>query len=94
MIEIILTKRSLYGELHVYVGRPLRCPIKLLLCDHSSDIIADDVFRSLLTFPNVLVTCHQAFLTSDAIREIAHVTLDNVRCFMSAAECANRVVNT
>lgn len=67
---------------------------KLFLRDHSSDIIADDVFRSLLTFPNVLVTCHQAFLTSDAIREIAHVTLDNVRCFMTGVECANRVVNT
>jgi D-lactate dehydrogenase len=63
----------------------------LFFVDHSSEIIGDDLFRSLLTFPNVLVTCHQGFFTTEAIREIAHVTLDNVRCFMTGSECANRV---
>ena len=37
----------------------------------------------LLTFPNVLVTAHQAFLTHEALNEIARVTVENVRRFAS-----------
>ena len=37
----------------------------------------------LLTFPNVLVTAHQAFLTREALNEIARVTVENVRRFTS-----------
>src|SRR5262245_31437139 len=47
--------------------------------DHSSDIIADDVFARLLTFPNVLITGHQAYFTEPALRAIAETTVDNVR---------------
>jgi len=36
----------------------------------------------LLTFPNVLVTAHQAFLTHEALSEIARVTVENVRRFI------------
>lgn len=57
--------------------------------DHSSDIIADDVFQRLMTFPNVLVTGHQGFFTMEAMREIAAVTFANLTCFMQGAECAN-----
>lgn len=61
----------------------------LFFHDHSSDIIADDVFQRLLTFPNVLVTGHQGFFTIEAMREIAAVTFDNLGCFMQGALCAN-----
>jgi D-lactate dehydrogenase len=61
----------------------------LFFHDHSSDIIADDVFQRLMTFPNVLVTGHQGFFTIEAMREIAAVTFDNLDCFLRGATCAN-----
>jgi len=45
--------------------------------DLSNEILADDVIARLLTFPNVLVTGHQAFFTAEALRAIAETTLDN-----------------
>nr|AGU10777.1 D-isomer specific 2-hydroxyacid dehydrogenase, NAD binding domain [uncultured organism] len=61
----------------------------LFFHDHSSDIIADDVFQRLMTFPNVLVTGHQGFFTIEAMREIAAVTFDNLDCFLRGATCVN-----
>lgn len=46
--------------------------------DLSSEIIQDDVFQRLLTFPNVLVTGHQAFFTRNALTRIADTTLGNL----------------
>ena len=46
--------------------------------DLSNEIIDDDVFQRLLTFPNVLVTGHQAFLTEDALTAIATTTLQGL----------------
>lgn len=46
--------------------------------DLSNEIIQDDVFQRLLTFPNVLVTGHQAFFTEEALTAIAETTLGNV----------------
>lgn len=43
--------------------------------DLSNEIIQDDVFQRLLTFPNVLITGHQAFLTEEALSAIAQTTL-------------------
>jgi len=47
--------------------------------DHSGDVLQDDELSRLLTFPNVLITAHQAFLTDEALREIARVTLTNLQ---------------
>jgi len=47
----------------------------------SDQILQDDVFARLLTFPNVLVTGHQAFFTEDAMRAIAATTIDNLSGF-------------
>jgi D-lactate dehydrogenase len=41
--------------------------------------LEDDVLARLLTFPNVLITAHQAFLTREALNDIARVTVENVR---------------
>ncbi len=49
--------------------------------DLSQEIIRDDVFARLLTFPNVLVTAHQAFFTQEAVGRIAATTLENVSSF-------------
>jgi D-lactate dehydrogenase len=62
---------------------------ELFFHDHSADIISDDVFQRLLTFPNVLVTGHQGFFTEEALREIAETTLDNLDCYMQGANCPN-----
>lgn len=51
---------------------------KLFFKDLSSDIIQDDEIQRLMSFPNVLVTAHQAFFTKEALTEIAHITLTNV----------------
>jgi D-lactate dehydrogenase len=49
--------------------------------DLSEHFIADDVFARLLTFPNVLVTGHQAFFTTEALRNIAETTIANITSF-------------
>lgn len=46
--------------------------------DLSSDVLQDDELSRLLTFPNVLVTAHQAFFTHEALSEIARVTTENI----------------
>ena len=63
----------------------------LFFSDHSSDILTDDVFARLLTFPNVLVTGHQAFLTDHALHKIAHTTLHSLTEFESSGRCTHCV---
>ncbi len=46
--------------------------------DLSNEIVQDDVFQRLLTFPNVLITGHQAFLTEEALMAIADTTLTSL----------------
>ncbi len=49
--------------------------------DHSEEIIQDDIFERLVTFPNVLITAHQAFFTQEALNQIAATTLKNLTDF-------------
>ena len=49
--------------------------------DLSDKVIQDDVFARLLSFPNVLVTGHQAFFTADALQGIAGTTIANITAF-------------
>ncbi len=53
----------------------------LFFRDLSGSVIRDDVFARLLTFPNVLITGHQAFFTREALAAIAEATLANVTAF-------------
>ena len=64
---------------------------QLFFHDHSSDVIQDDVFARLLTFPNVLVTAHQAFFTREALRAISTTTLDNVTAFEESRRSGNEL---
>lgn len=59
--------------------------------DLSNEIVQDDVFQRLLTFPNVLVTGHQAFLTEEALQAIAATTLENVSAFAAGTLLMNAV---
>lgn len=49
--------------------------------DHSDTILQDDVIARLLTFKNVLITSHQAFLTREALQNIAETTIYNLDCW-------------
>ncbi|MFL6568480.1 MAG: NAD(P)-dependent oxidoreductase, partial [Chthoniobacterales bacterium] len=53
--------------------------------DLSGQILQDDELARLLTFPNVLITAHQAFLTQEALAEIARVTVANLTAFNTGA---------
>jgi len=59
--------------------------------DHSTRIMEDDVLARLMSFPNVLVTSHQAFFTHEALENIADTTLENVRLFFESGDMPNRV---
>ena len=59
--------------------------------DHSEDILQDDVIARLMTFPNVLITSHQAFLTDTALRNIAETTVYNLDCFENGIPTPNGV---
>ncbi len=50
----------------------------LFYADLSDQVIQDDVFARLLTFPNVLITAHQAFFTHEALTQIAETTIANL----------------
>lgn len=60
--------------------------------DWSVDVINDDVLARLLTFPNVIITGHQAFLTTDALMSIATTTLNNVKEFKQGNPLQNEVL--
>lgn len=52
---------------------------RLFFKNFSGSIIEDDIIQRLLSFPNVLVTGHQAFFTEDALAEIAETTLHSIK---------------
>jgi D-lactate dehydrogenase len=59
--------------------------------DISGDILEDDKLARLLTMPNVLVTAHQAFLTREALDNIARTTLDNLKAFFADEPLPNEI---
>jgi D-lactate dehydrogenase len=65
---------------------------ELFFEDLSDQIIQDDVFERLMTFPNVLVTAHQAFFTQEALQNIAETTLMNVQTIQQGQPCPNQVL--
>ena len=65
----------------------------LFFDDHSNSIIHDDVFTRLLTFPNVVITAHQAFFTQNALEAIAAQTVRNLVHF-DRGETLEAVVRT
>lgn len=59
--------------------------------DFSDDIVSDDTLARLLSFPNVLVTSHQAFLTREALKNIAETTLENIKNYFEKGTDFNQV---
>ena len=63
----------------------------LFFRDLSGRVLQDDLFARLQTFPNVLITGHQAYFTREALHNIAATTLANLRDFEVTGGSANEV---
>ena len=59
--------------------------------DLSDTVIQDDDFQRLQSFPNVVITAHQAFFTRNALQNIAETTLANITDFDKGRPCPNQV---
>ena len=59
--------------------------------DTSDRILDDDVLARLLSFNNVIVTSHQGFFTREALANIAHTTMENLRAFFEGRPLENEV---
>ena len=59
--------------------------------DYSGHILDDDVLARLISMPNVIVTSHQAFLTEEALENIAATTVENILTLAGTGRCDNEV---
>jgi len=59
--------------------------------DLSETIIPDELILQLMNFPNVLITAHQAYLTEEALTEIARITLENIDAFAKGDPLKNQI---
>jgi D-lactate dehydrogenase len=73
LIEALKSGKAGGVAMDVYEQEP-----DLFFEDLSNEVVKDDVFQRLLTFPNVIVTGHQAFFTREALAAIAQTTLQNI----------------
>lgn len=59
--------------------------------DFSNSVIRDDLLSLLVNMPNVIVTSHQAFLTKEALTNIAEVTIENLNSFFDGRNLENEI---
>lgn len=59
--------------------------------DNSGHILEDDILARLISMPNVIVTSHQAFLTEEALDNIAKTTVDNLSDLFTSGQCQNEL---
>ncbi len=59
--------------------------------DYSGHIMEDDTLARLISMPNVIVSSHQAFLTKEALENIAEITVKNLTDFSTTQHCANEL---
>jgi D-lactate dehydrogenase len=86
VIEAVKAGKIGYLGLDVYEEES-----EIFFDDLSLEVIPDDVFSRLLTFPNVVITGHQGFLTKEALEQIAQTTLDNIVEFATTGTCRNQL---
>jgi D-lactate dehydrogenase len=86
VIHSLKTGRIGYLGLDVYEQEE-----NLFFRDLSENVIQDDQILRLMSFPNVLITAHQAFFTDEALSEIARVTFDNIKAFEKGTELKNQI---
>ncbi len=61
--------------------------------DHSNLVIKDDILSILVSRPNVIITSHQAFLTEEALKSIANITLSNLSEYFQTGSCSNEITD-
>ena len=86
IIEALKSGKIRYLGLDVYEEEE-----DLFFEDLSDEVLQDDVFARLLTFPNVIITGHQAFFTRNALEAIASTTLGNISAFEAGQALENEV---
>jgi D-lactate dehydrogenase len=86
VIEALKTGKVGYFGMDVYEEEE-----HLFFVDRSEEILQDEAIARLLTFRNVLITGHQAFLTKEALENIAVTTVFNMNCFEDGKECPNEL---
>lgn len=89
LIEALKSEKVAGAALDVYEEEE-----SVFFQDLSDRVIKDDVLARLLTFPNVLITSHQAFLTQEALSNIARTTLESISEFAQTGSVSgNKIVN-
>ena len=87
VVQSLKSKHLGYLGLDVYEQED-----KLFFRDFSESIIQDETILRLMSFPNVLITAHQAFFTQEAMTEIAQTTLESVSAFEQGRALTHEVV--
>lgn len=86
VVEALKSKKLGYLGLDVYEQEA-----NIFFNDLSEEILVDDTLARLMSFPNVLITSHQGFLTEEALTQIAIITLDNITAFEQGKKSGNEV---
>ena len=84
IIEALKSKHLGALAIDVYEGEE-----GIFFRNHEGEILDDEIISRLMTFPNVLITGHQGFFTKESLSEIAHTTIENLKCFQQGKECPN-----
>ena len=87
VIEALKSGKSGYRGLEVSEEA-----VEICVEDRSGLLIRDGGFARLLTFPNVIITGHQAFFTREALENIAAVTIDNITSFENGLKLENQLI--
>ncbi len=86
LLEGIKTKKIGAACLDVYEEES-----DLFFEDHSGRIVQDDILARLISMPNVLITSHQAFLTEEALGNIAQTTIEGIEAYLNDGTLKNEV---
>lgn len=86
VIEGLISNKVGYLGIDVYEQEE-----NLFFEDLSEHIIKDEIILRLMSFPNVLITSHQAYFTKEAMDKITTTTLENIKCFANGLELKNEV---
>ncbi len=86
--DVIATLKT--GQIGAF-GMDVYSDESLFFKNHSGEILKDDLLARLMGFDNVIITGHQAFLTREALTNIAATTIYNLDCFEKNEKCPNLI---
>lgn len=86
LLEALKSRKIAGAGLDVYEEEA-----SLFFEDYSDTIISDDILARLVSLPNVILTSHQAFLTDEALKNIAEITIANLEDYFAGNSLKNEV---